>query len=188
MKSTKQRSQHDLETAILYRCAKGRDELDKKREPGVKIVPIQLGDTGSTAFPKRWTRHEDGKRVVRGAAEWYVPDGADPTRRMLYLHGGTFVVWQPQDAPYRSLATRIAKACGLCVLAIDYRNAPEHRFPAALDDATAALEWILKHGPGSPTIESFAKDIFVSGDSAGGNLAVAVCVNPTLTVLMFCEV
>ncbi|CAK0871454.1 unnamed protein product [Prorocentrum cordatum] len=59
---------------------------------------------------------------------------------MLYLHGGSFVTWQPQDLPYRSLGTRLARACGVCVLSIDYRNAPEHLFPAAFDDCAAALE------------------------------------------------
>eukprot|EP00929_Paragymnodinium_shiwhaense_P100525 TRINITY_DN62906_c0_g1_i1.p1 TRINITY_DN62906_c0_g1~~TRINITY_DN62906_c0_g1_i1.p1 ORF type:complete len:370 (-),score=47.76 TRINITY_DN62906_c0_g1_i1:137-1246(-) len=175
-------SQRELETRILYRCAKGKDQLDKKKAPGVRIVPVPLGSTGLRRFPQQWTRQEGDKTVRRGAAEWHIPEGADPARRMLYLHGGTYVVWAPQDAPYRSLCSRLAKACGLCVLAIDYRMAPEHKFPAAFEDTQVALEWITQHGPDSPTAVSPAKDVFVCGDSAGGGLAVAACVAPSAAV------
>jgi len=171
-------SQYELETRILRRCAAGKDQLDKKRESGVRIIAVPLGSTGSRRFPQQWTRREGGTSVRRGGAEWHVPEGADPKRRMLYLHGGTYVMWAPQDAPYRSLCSRLAKACGLCVLAIDYRMAPEHKFPAAFDDTQVALDWIAKHGPLSPTELSPAKDVFVCGDSAGGGLAVAACIAP----------
>lgn len=181
-KETTRRSHRELESAILRRCAAGRDSLDARRAPGVKLVKVRLGSTGLRHFPRRWTRKEEKGRVIRGDAEWHVPNGADPTKRMLFLHGGTFVTWAPQDAPYRSLASRFARACNVCVLAIDYRNAPEHKFPAAYDDCAEALQWMAAHGPGSPVEVSPATDLFVSGDSAGGNLALAVCIAPPAPV------
>lgn len=92
---------------------------------------------------------------------------------MLFLHGGTYMLWAPQDAPYRSICTRLAHICKTCILSIDYRLAPEHRFPAAFEDASAALRWLSLHGPDSSTAVAPAKDLFICGDSAGGGLALS---------------
>jgi phosphinothricin tripeptide acetyl hydrolase len=83
---------------------------------------------------------------------------------VLYLHGGGYVIGSPRS--HRHLAAAIARAAGTAVLLADYRLAPEHPFPAALDDAVAAYQWLLGHGlaPGR---------IVVAGDSAGGGLTVA---------------
>lgn len=56
---------------------------------------------------------------------------------MLFLHGGSYVVYAPRDAVYRSLGSRLAKLCKMPVLSIDYRLAPEHPFPAAFEDPLA---------------------------------------------------
>ncbi|CAE7504847.1 bah [Symbiodinium pilosum] len=105
---------------------------------------------------------------------------AEHVEGMLFLHGGSYVVYAPKDAVYRSLASRLASRCGLCVLSIDYRLAPEHKFPAAYEDACAAIKWISRNGPpnreGNDTKKS-ARDIFVCGDSAGGGLALAACMS-----------
>jgi monoterpene epsilon-lactone hydrolase len=101
-------------------------------------------------------------------AEWVVADTADPERRLLYLHGGGYVVCGP--ATHRDLAGRISKAANVAVLLLDYRLAPEHPYPAALNDATAALRWMNDHGPSGP---SAARATFVAGDSAGGGLTLA---------------
>eukprot|EP00933_Yihiella_yeosuensis_P075776 TRINITY_DN8529_c0_g2_i1.p1 TRINITY_DN8529_c0_g2~~TRINITY_DN8529_c0_g2_i1.p1 ORF type:complete len:374 (-),score=81.11 TRINITY_DN8529_c0_g2_i1:370-1491(-) len=173
--SRKHSTQRLLEDAILRRCAAGRDQLDKKRVPGVTVIPVKPGTTDCKDFPRAWSRKESSGRKARGAAEWYVPPGANPARRMLFLHGGSYILWAPQDAPYRALCTRLAKACNICILSVDYRMAPEHLFPAAFDDSLAALRWITSHGPFSTTETSPAEDVFVCGDSAGGGLALAVC-------------
>jgi len=175
-------SQHELASEILRRCAKGRDQLDKKMAPDVKVVPVKPESTGLQEFPALWMRKEGARRTQRGTAEWYVPRGADPKRRMLFLHGGSYTVWAPCDAPYRSLCSRLAAVCKLCVLSIDYRMAPEHLFPKAFDDGAAALRWMVDHGPDSPTEASPATDVFVCGDSAGGGLALALCVAPPRSV------
>ena len=72
---------------------------------------------------------------VRG--EWVVADHAAPDRRSLYLHGGGYVICSP--ATHRDLAGRLSQATQVSVLVLDYRLAPEHPYPAAVDDALAAL-------------------------------------------------
>ncbi|MGH9171167.1 MAG: alpha/beta hydrolase [Acidimicrobiales bacterium] len=101
-------------------------------------------------------------------AEWIRPAGCDPSRVVLYLHGGGYV--QGSIASHRKLAAHISAACRSTGLIIDYRLAPEHPFPAGLDDAMTAYHWLLERG-----IKS--KDIVVAGDSAGGGLALALALN-----------
>jgi phosphinothricin tripeptide acetyl hydrolase len=97
-------------------------------------------------------------------AEWLRPPGARTDAAVLYLHGGGYVIGSPRS--HRHLAAAIARAAGTTALLADYRLAPEHPFPAALDDAVAAYQWLLGRGlaPGR---------IVVAGDSAGGGLTVA---------------
>jgi acetyl esterase/lipase len=97
-------------------------------------------------------------------AEWVVAAGADEERVVLYLHGGGYAIGSPRS--HRHLTAAIARAAGTRALLLDYRLAPEHPFPAALDDAVAAYEWLLARG--------LAPDrIVLGGDSAGGGLTVA---------------
>ncbi len=98
-------------------------------------------------------------------AERIIPYAAPYDRHVLYLHGGGFIAGSP--AVYRHLAWRIALAAGAQVLSPDYRLAPEHPFPAALDDAVAAYEWLLAEG-----VEP--QQIGLVGDSAGGGLAFSL--------------
>lgn len=83
---------------------------------------------------------------------------------MLYLHGGAYVIGSPQS--HRNLVAHLAKRCCVRVAAIDYRLAPEHPFPAAVDDALAAYRGLLDMGVA-------AQDIVIAGDSAGGGLTLA---------------
>lgn len=104
-------------------------------------------------------------------AEWVVADDAAPDRRLLYLHGGGYVICRP--ATHRDLAGRLSKAAQVAVLVLDYRLAPEHPYPAAVDDALAGLRWIGGNGPDGPTPASAT---FVAGDSAGGGLTLATLI------------
>src|SRR3954469_9577372 len=72
-------------------------------------------------------------------AEWVSAPGADPARVVLYLHGGGYVMGSP--VTHRKLAGDISRASGARVLLIDYRLAPEHPMPAAIDDAVLAYRW-----------------------------------------------
>jgi epsilon-lactone hydrolase len=87
-----------------------------------------------------------------------------PGHHVLYLHGGGYVAGSA--ALYRHFTWRIAASTRSTLLAIDYRLAPEHPFPAALTDAVAAYQWLLAQA-------SNPKTIAVIGDSAGGGLALA---------------
>lgn len=99
------------------------------------------------------------------AAEWVVAPASHSRRHILYLHGGGFALGSP--ALYRHLTWRIAAAAQARVLAIDYRLAPEHPFPAALDDAVAAYAWLLAGGADS-------RRVAIIGDSAGGGLVFSL--------------
>ena len=100
--------------------------------------------------------------------EWVLAPGADPDVRLLYLHGGGFV--SGSGAFYLTLAAHISAAAKCAVLLPDYRLAPEHPFPAGLEDCVGAHEWILANGPSGP---GPAKATFIAGDSAGGSLTLA---------------
>ena len=97
-------------------------------------------------------------------AEWLRPPGAVAGRVVLYLHGGGYVIGSPRS--HRHLAAAIAAAAQASGLLLDYRLAPEHPFPGAVDDATAAYRWLLEQGV-APA------HIVIGGDSAGGGLTVA---------------
>jgi acetyl esterase/lipase len=101
-------------------------------------------------------------------SEWVVAPGADPDVRLLYLHGGGYV--SGSGANYIPLAGDISAAAQCAVLLPDYRLAPEHPFPAGLEDCIRAHEWMIASGPYGPAP---AKATFIAGDSAGGGLTLA---------------
>lgn len=96
----------------------------------------------------------------------YRPAAAAGAGVILYLHGGGFVVGDLDC--YHGICSRLCEQTGLPVVAVDYRKAPEHPFPAAVDDCYAALEWIDAELAGR---FAGARQLAVVGDSAGGNLA-----------------
>lgn len=85
-------------------------------------------------------------------------------RAILYLHGGGFIAGS--RISHRRLASDFSEAANATVLLIDYRLVPEHPYPAALEDALAAYEWLMDERGFSPSC------IAIAGDSAGGNLAL----------------
>lgn len=100
------------------------------------------------------------------SVEWLRPDGADPGKVLLYLHGGAYAMGSAMVS--RTMLAILLRPLGIIGCSVDYRLAPEDPYPAALDDAVAAYAWLLqRHPPGS---------IVVAGDSAGGGLAVAMLV------------
>ncbi len=95
---------------------------------------------------------------------WALPADADNTKVLLYTHGGGFAVGSASS--HRKLAGHLAKHLGVTALVIDYRRAPEHPFPAQIEDSTAVYRELLARG-------FRPENITTSGDSAGGNLAIA---------------
>ena len=112
----------------------------------VRVVPVMAGGVPS---------------------EWLIPKGAPQDRAVLYIHGGAWYMGSANT--HRSFVSRLAYAAGLRTLLINYRLAPEHPFPEGLDDCIAAYGWLIQSG-------ITAKKIIVAGDSAGGNLTLALLV------------
>ncbi|MEW2000608.1 alpha/beta hydrolase [Streptomyces coelicoflavus] len=92
------------------------------------------------------------------------PDTASGPGRLLYLHGGGYLVGSPDT--HAGLAGELARRAGLRALSLDYRLAPEHPFPAAVDDGLAAYRELLSTG-------TDPRDLVLAGDSAGGGLSIA---------------
>lgn len=101
-------------------------------------------------------------------AEWVAAPGVpDEAGVVVYLHGGAYT--QGSLDSHRSVFARLSAASGRRVLGVDYRLAPEHPFPGAVDDAVAAYRWVLDGGAASG-------DVVIAGDSAGGGLTAATLV------------
>lgn len=134
----------------------GMGSRNEPRLEGVRLIRFKIGDI---------------------PCEWVLAPGADPDLRLLYLHGGGWV--SGSGGNYLPLAADISLAASCAVLLPDYRLAPEHRFPAGLEDCIEAYNWLIKNGPSGP---GAARSTFIAGDSAGGNLTLA-----TLLALRDCK-
>ena len=97
--------------------------------------------------------------------EWSLVPGSEPSKALLYFHGGGYC--SGSITSHRRLVTEAGRAARMRTLAIDYRRAPEHPYPAAHEDAITAWRFLRKQGIA-------ANNIAVGGDSAGGNLTLAL--------------
>lgn len=96
----------------------------------------------------------------------YRPQGAAPFPALVYFHGGGWVIGSIET--HDNLCRQLTRAAGCIVVSVDYRLAPEHRFPAAAEDAYAATCWVAEH---ARELGLSPDSLAVGGDSAGGNLA-----------------
>ncbi len=127
---------------------------------GVRRALERAGQRLRPAADVRWSAVDAGGV----AGEWVTVPGVDGEHAVLYLHGGGYVGGSAMS--HRNITGELSRAARLRVLAIDYRLAPEHPFPAAVDDAVAAYTWLLGQGV-SP------RRVAIAGDSAGGGLTVS---------------
>ena len=97
--------------------------------------------------------------------QWITAPGVPQDRLIIYYHGGAYATCSPTT--HQDLISRLSRASGAAALGVDYRLAPEHPFPAAVDDSIAAYNWALGHG-------FEASNIVLAGDSAGGGLVLSV--------------
>jgi acetyl esterase/lipase len=119
-----------------------------------------------TVEPEGVTYREDTVGGVPGI--WCLPVGADESQVLLFTHGGGFSVGSASS--HRKLAAHVAKTLGVVSFVLDYRLAPEHQHPAQIEDGVAVFDALLGSGitPGNIT---------TIGDSAGGNLAIAIALS-----------
>jgi len=139
------------------------DSLTKKRK---------MFDEGGLARSNPDTEYRQdsfmsGDVEINGS--WTLVEGADPNKRILYLHGGGGTVGS--DVSHRSLTTEMAKRTKAAIFAPNYRLMPENPRAASITDCRAAYEWILETGPDGPKP---VNSIAVSGDSAGANLSLTL--------------
>jgi acetyl esterase/lipase len=140
----KHRTRNDATVEQKRRRAAAAERLVPSPPPGIRTLAVDVGGVKAD-------------RISTPASE--------PGRHVLYLHGGGYILGSP--SLYRDLTWRIASAARARVLAVDYRLAPEHPFPAALDDAVTAYHWLCTQG-------ADPERIAVMGDSAGGGLALSL--------------
>jgi acetyl esterase len=145
--------------------------------PMEEMTPTQARDgmlarTAALGPVEDVQRIDDHRVPVAGAeitVRCYTPAGPGPFPALVFFHGGGWVIGdiETHDGICRSLAN-----AGHCVVAnVDYRRAPEHKYPVAVEDAFAATSWIARQGA---RLGVDARRLAVGGDSAGGNLAAAV--------------
>jgi acetyl esterase/lipase len=168
---------NELERAFAHLAELGAStDLTGTTDPLQQFVTVirtlmpRYGDVG----PAQNLDGVDFAPVAAGGVtgEWVRPPGADPEHRILFIHGGGWVGGSPHD--YRQVTATLARFAHANVLAVDYRLAPEHRFPSGLDDCVHAFRWALRHGPESEgSKDTQARRLSVVGDSAGANLAAA---------------
>ncbi len=141
-RTVKSKPLHEIDPEIL------RANMDayapKKNPPGVSLESINDG-------------------AIRG--EWHRHARSEPGTTILYLHGGGYVFGSAKS--HRAVTFALAEAAAAQVFSLDYRLAPEHPFPAAVEDAVAAYQWLLGQG-----VEP--RKLIIAGDSAGGGLALAL--------------
>lgn len=138
---------HRNPTLSTSRARQRLDELLGKSVDS-KIVPVDANGVGG---------------------EWVLADGADPNNRLLYIHGGAFRIGSLKS--HRYIASEFSRLAGVAVLSIDYRMQPEFKTLHCHEDCRTAYEWMLDNGPSEAKP---AKHVFIAGDSAGGNLTLAL--------------
>jgi acetyl esterase len=100
----------------------------------------------------------------------YTPVGTGPFPVIVYFHGGGWVLATPET--YDSSCRALCNGCHAVVVSVNYRRAPEDKFPAAHDDCFTAMEWVLLH---ADQVNGIPQKVAVVGESAGGNMAAAAC-------------
>ena len=103
------------------------------------------------------------------SAEWVLAPGVNTARRVLYIHGGSFIMGSPTS--HRNITCKFSQAADAAVLVIDYRLMPENPRMAGIEDCRMTYEWMLQNGPEGP---GQADKVYVGGDSAGGNLTLTL--------------
>ncbi|MFX0029049.1 MAG: alpha/beta hydrolase [Candidatus Hermodarchaeota archaeon] len=141
-----------------------KQSVDQSVEPSVEGLRESFDQIGNMMRVPKDAKCEPID-IAGIPAEWIsVPDSIND-RVLLYFHGGGYVAGSIKS--HREYCVNLARASKTKVLLIDYRRAPEHRFPAAVEDATKVYDWLITSGGIKP------KNIIIAGESAGGGLTIA---------------
>lgn len=132
------------------------------KKQGKSFAPEEVGKVEERSIPTA-----AGKLPIRV----YTPKGAGPFPVIVYYHGGGWVI--ATNDTYDASARALTNGVHAVLVAVEYRKSPEHKFPAAHDDAFAAYDWVVKN---TASIHGDPKRIAVAGESAGGNLAANVVI------------
>lgn len=159
----------------------------KSRLPGseAEIVAYERKHFGDVRLSRRLTPKDVNIRTINEngiKGEWVWWEGQADSHVIFYLHGGGYIACSPEQ--YRPFTAELARQSKARVFALEYRLAPEHRFPAPIEDATRAYRWLLQQGVAP-------NKLIIGGDSAGGGLSVATLValrdaGEALPAMSFC--
>lgn len=161
---------HPQARAVLDDRAPGLDTLEGQRADYVRASERYGGDAEPVA---EVTAHEIPGPGGAIPARAYRPAAVAEPGLLIWLHGGAWI-WGDLDG-FDRVARSLANGSGAICLTVDYRLAPEHRFPAALEDARATVAWAA--GDGATRMGSDPERIVLGGDSSGGNLAAAAALH-----------
>jgi len=173
-------SSRDSQTVLTNLATLGGEPIETlspdeaRKQPGVgDAAKVVLQKEGKTTDPEPVKKVDD--RTIPGPAgalpvRVYTPAGDGPFPIIVYFHGGGWVIATIDT--YDSSARALANAAKAVVISVEYRKAPEAKFPAAADDAYAATQWAFAN---AGEVNGDASRIAVVGESAGGNLATVAC-------------
>lgn len=126
----------------------------------------ELCEKGASRYAKIPSGMTVKPQIIEGiSAEWLIPEGSNPEKLILYVHGGGYVAGSCND--HRGFVAKFAQNTGIVNLTYEYRLAPEHPFPAAIDDSILIYRWILSSG-------FKPENVLIAGESAGGGLCLAL--------------
>jgi acetyl esterase/lipase len=146
----------------LFRGKLRREAFDMNSSIDAFRELCEKGAERYAKIPEGLTIRNDTIEGMKAA--WHIPDGADASKIILYVHGGGYVSGSCSD--HRAFLASFVKRLGITALIFEYRLAPEHPFPAALDDSVTMYRWLLSSG-------YRASLIVIAGESAGGGLTLA---------------
>lgn len=128
------------------------------------LIRAWLGEKVESVSGKDISISNQGAQL---SARVYIPEGTAPFPILIYFHGGGFVLGNLDE--FEPFCTMLADGASCIVISVDYRLAPENKYPSAVEDVKTIFEWINKN---AATINGDSNRIAVGGDSAGGNLSV----------------
>jgi acetyl esterase/lipase len=160
----------EIRSLLETMAAEGGPPMETLSVPEARDVARGLDQLAGDAEPM--SRVEDRKIAGRSSeipVRIYVPDGDGPFPGVVFLHGGGWVIGDLDT--HDKICRAIGRRAGAVVVSVDYRRAPEHAFPAALEDSIDALAWVADN---AAALRIDPRKLVIAGDSAGGAMATIV--------------